>query len=129
MSLGRLLFSFKGRIGRAQYWVASLFVGGLLVVIGLLFEHYVPGGYVPASSAHAPGTAETVIPLAAFPLIWSLLAIGAKRCHDRGKPGWFQVVGIVPIVGWLWQIVELGFLPGIEETNNYGPPLVPRPPT
>lgn len=27
-----------------------------------------------------------------IPFIWFLLAQGAKRCHDRGRSGWWQLL-------------------------------------
>ena len=31
----------------------------------------------------------------------------ARRLHDAGKSGWAQLVGIIPIVGWIVLIVWL----------------------
>jgi uncharacterized membrane protein YhaH (DUF805 family) len=43
-----------------------------------------------------------------------------KRCHDRGKSGWWLLVSFVPIVGFLWSFVELGCLRGTDGANEYG---------
>lgn len=52
---------------------------------------------------------------------WASLAIAVKRAHDRGRSGWFVLVGLIPIVGGLWLLVELGFLKGTDGDNAYGP--------
>jgi len=53
------------------------------------------------------------------------LAVYTKRWHDRNKSGWWSLILLIPIVGPIWMLVELGFLRGTEGTNNYGPdPIV-----
>ena len=41
------------------------------------------------------------------------LALYAKRWHDRDKSGWWSLIGLVPIIGAIWLIVELGILEGV----------------
>jgi len=46
------------------------------------------------------------------PIGWFLFAQGAKRCHDRGKVGWYQL-----IPGYfLWMM----FAEGENAPNKYG---------
>jgi len=46
-----------------------------------------------------------------FPSIVSLvflipvIAVGSRRLHDIGKSGWWQLLFIVPIIGWILIIV------------------------
>lgn len=47
-----------------------------------------------------------------IPYLWFIWAQGAKRCHDRGNSGWFQ---IIPFYG-LWML----FAEGEVGTNEYG---------
>jgi uncharacterized membrane protein YhaH (DUF805 family) len=49
------------------------------------------------------------------------IAVGAKRCHDRGRSGWFQLIGLIPLLGALWLFVDLGLLEGNEGENRFGP--------
>ena len=44
-----------------------------------------------------------------------------KRCHDRGKSGWWCLLLLVPFVGLIWAIIDLGILPGTVGPNEYGP--------
>lgn len=50
--------------------------------------------------------------IAYIPLLWFALAQGAKRCHDRGNSGFFQVI---PFYG-LWML----FADGNIGANEYG---------
>ena len=35
------------------------------------------------------------------------LAVGVRRLHDMGKSGWFLLIGLIPIVGWILLIIWL----------------------
>jgi len=48
-----------------------------------------------------------------IPMLWFLWAQGAKRCHDIGRSGWFQ---LIPFFG----LVML-FSNGHSGRNEYGP--------
>ncbi len=103
----QILFSFEGRIPRRQFW------GGQLVQI-LLF------GVVGLSTdALGLGALVLLVPLYVI-AIWSSLALNAKRAHDRDKSGWFILVALIPIIGSIWLLIELGFLRGTEGDNRYG---------
>jgi uncharacterized membrane protein YhaH (DUF805 family) len=47
-----------------------------------------------------------------IPMIWIMLAQGAKRCHDRGNSGWFQIIPF-------YYIIML-FGDGERHRNQYG---------
>lgn len=94
----KLLFSFKGRVGRKRYWqvgsasIIALFVG--LILVDSIPEPGWGWGLVIAS-------------------LWSFCAIHAKRCHDHEKPGAWSLVP-------LWNIIALGCLRGTTGPNTYG---------
>ena len=47
--------------------------------------------------------------------------IGARRCHDRGKSGWWQLLILIPIVGVFWWVSELCLSDGDKGENARGP--------
>lgn len=78
---------FNGRAGRPEFWwfflflVLGNFVTGLLGdMLGLLF-----------------GLA-TLLPS---------LAAGARRLHDTGRSGWWQLLALIPVLGWIALIYLL----------------------
>ena len=40
--------------------------------------------------------------------------------HDLGKSGWYLLIGLIPIVGWIIVIVWAA-TEGSPEPNEYGP--------
>ena len=88
-------FSFEGRIRRAEYGISLIicFIGG--VIIGFVGE-----------------AAPVFMLLLLIPLYWFSLAQAAKRCHDLGNSGWWQ---LIPFYG-LWLL----FQDGQAGENKYG---------
>ena len=129
-----LAFSFRGRIGRAMYWLgALLFVLDLLVLWIAFFT--LPAGFLGTSV----GFIGVIVGF------WLMLAVVIKRLHDRDKSGWyvllyFFVPGLLQSIGeragptqplaivvylagaalGVWAAVELGFLRGTVGANRYG---------
>lgn len=67
-------FSFEGKIKRTEY-IISLFI----YIVFISFINAVPNSDFPY-----------IIIL--IPLLWFLWAQGAKRCHDLGHNGWWQII-------------------------------------
>src|SRR6185312_7490300 len=97
----RFLFSFQGRIGRYDYVVRFL--------LPLLIIEVAVGALAPPLQFNM-----IMVPIILVS-VWPSLAVGAKRCHDRGRSGWFQLVILLPIVGLLWLLIELVLLPGLGD--------------
>lgn len=113
MNLKNLLFSFRGRTGRLQFWVVS----AVLMLTGGIASQ-VMGPYGPD---HPMTLGPGVITLLLFIVTtWIALAVQVKRWHDRNKSGWWVLVNLVPVIGTLWALVECGFLPGTNGSNRFG---------
>jgi len=107
-----LLTSYEGRINRSKFWAGiGIFFAGAIVatiidnVIGTTFAD-MPYGYVYL--------------LYSLAMIYSVFAVYAKRWHDRDKSGWWSLIGLVPVIGGIWMIVELGILEGTRGPNRFG---------
>jgi uncharacterized membrane protein YhaH (DUF805 family) len=108
MPPARMFFSFRGRISRRQYWL-----WGVLALLGFALLAFALLG-IARVKLHK---AEVIVNLL---LLWPALAVSVKRWHDRDKSGWWVLVNLVPVIGWLWALVENGFLRGTEGPNRYG---------
>lgn len=138
-----LLFSFSGRIGRGKFWLGLLAQIVLSVVgYGLIFALVPMDQMMIVGADGQPVLNELGQPQmdisnpALMPMwiigailmvlgLWWSLAVAVKRCHDRGKSGWWFLLVLVPIVGFIWWLVDLGILEGEEGTNRWGPNPVP----
>jgi uncharacterized membrane protein YhaH (DUF805 family) len=139
-----LLFTFRGRINRAKFWLAALVYIVVTIVGGIVAS--VSGSDAVAALANGAVNLVTFV---------SGLFVAMKRLHDRDKSGWWLVlfyfapsilfgVGIaLAVFGWvgdtsgmgrigvlflaaglavgIWAFVELGCLRGTVGPNRYGP--------
>ena len=103
-----LLFSFDGRIGRRSWWL-----WGAAVMIGMAM-------YLTVVLRLAGLSGETADLLVNALLLWPALAISVKRWHDRDKPAWWVLIAFVPVIGWLWVLIENGLLRGSAGANRFG---------
>jgi len=89
-------FSFDGRIRRTEYGISFIIV----VIVNSFLNAVVASGEVP------------IIGLAYIPTLWFLWAQGAKRCHDMGQSGWFQIIP--------FYVLGMIFASGEKGINKYG---------
>lgn len=108
MSVAQLFFSFEGRLNREPYWFCTLTMTAII--------------YLPAFYYYDFGTksADTFIAIANLVLLWPTLAVLAKRWHDRDKSAWWSLIVLVPVIGFLWCLIENGFLQGTPGPNRFG---------
>ena len=95
-------FSFEGRIRRTEY--------GLSYIMFIVFS-FIAGALIGAFTSNKD-ILSILFLLMGIPGYWFLIAQGAKRCHDRGNTGWFQ---LIPFYGF-WMLFaesEIG-------ANQYG---------
>jgi hypothetical protein len=92
-------FSFEGRIKRAEYGISFIIVLAFFVFI----------------NAQARSSQLSVIELAYLPATFFFLAQGAKRCHDIGKNGLYQLLPFYVF----WLLIAKGN----EDVNAYGESL------
>ncbi|MCX8959186.1 DUF805 domain-containing protein [Erwinia psidii] len=130
MTLQAWCFSYRGRLGRRDFWIWLVLWLVLLVVLFML-------------AANEWMSAQTAA-FCVVSLLWPTSAVVVKRLHDRNKPGYW---GFLLIAAWMmmagnwemlptnWQGVagrflptlilvtmtlELGVLPGTRGDNRFG---------
>ena len=107
-----LFTSLEGRIGRKSYWMGAVAIA-VIVFLAELIDMI-----LGTASQNGAGIVTAIAVLA---LIYPAIVLYAKRWHDRGKSGWWTLIGLVPVIGGIWMLVELGFLKGTDGDNQYGP--------
>lgn len=104
----RILLDPRGRIARRTFWLWGVLA---LICAGALMHALL--GIARVRREYA----EHAINLL---LLWPAIATSAKRWHDRDKSAWWVLMALVPVLGWLWALVENGFLRGTQGANRFG---------
>lgn len=105
-----IFLSLHGRVSRRSFWIYG--VGAMLASALYL---YAIGGIVGLTA----GRAELLVNLV---LLLPAVAVSAKRWQDRDRSPWWVLVALIPIIGWLWALVDNGFVRGTPGPNRFGPP-------
>ena len=105
-------FVFDGRAKRSEFWwfVLFCFLLGIVtafldvVVLGYTWEQYGPINTIAQLAFFIPG-----------------LAVGARRLHDTGRSGWWQllyltIIGIIILI--VWWVAD-----GDKKNNKFGQPI------
>ena len=112
--------NFSGRAVRSAYWWWALFAWLAGVVANFIdsalgwrvFESTVNG------IEQGSGPIGVVVGLA---LLIPNMSVAVRRLHDTNRSGWWLLLVLIPIIGWIVLIIFLasGGTPG---PNKYGPP-------
>jgi len=77
--------TFDGRASRSEFWWFFLFSWLCAVVTGLV--------------------SETLSGLFSLIVLLPSLSVGARRLHDTDRSGWFLLLWLIPLVGWILVLV------------------------
>jgi len=96
---------FNGRASRSEFWWWVLFVF--------------------LASAAASIVSPMLSGLFSLAVLLPNIAVAARRLHDTDRSGWFQLVVLIPVIGWLlmiyWCVQEA------KSPNRFGT-IAPAPP-
>ena len=108
MTLPQIFLGLQGRLSRRQFWLY-----GVAALLGLSVLGHALLGIAQVREQ----TADLLVNLL---LVWPALAVSVKRWHDRDKSGWWVLLNLVPVIGWLWALIDNGFLRGTDGPNRFG---------
>lgn len=72
---------FSGRASRSEYWWWVLFCALAAIVSGIV--------------------SSTIYLLICVVMLLPSIAVCTRRLHDVDKSGWFQLLNLVPLIGWI----------------------------
>jgi uncharacterized membrane protein YhaH (DUF805 family) len=102
---------FQGRARRTEYWMFVLFSFIILVIANIL-DHIL--GLAIEGLSYGP-----IYIIFTLALLLPSLSLSARRLHDIGKSGWFILVNLIPIGGFIWYLV-LVCSKGNKGANAFG---------
>ncbi|MFC0676549.1 DUF805 domain-containing protein [Lysobacter korlensis] len=104
-------FDFSGRARRKEYWMFLLFSVIVSIVLGIVD--------VMAGLTMLGGTMGTLGSIYALAIIIPSLAVGARRLHDIDRSGWWMLIGLIPVIGFIVLIVWYAS-EGTRGDNRFG---------
>lgn len=84
--------TFTGRATRTQYWMFVLIYLIIAIVLGVV------DGLLGIG---------VLGPIFGLVMLIPSLAITARRLHDTGRTGWWQLIYLVPLIGFIVMIIFL----------------------
>ena len=101
---------FEGRASKSEFWPFFLIYVIASVILDFSFA---------ANQSYIIGICHVIVSLGgALPM----LAASCRRLHDINKSGWFQLIFIIPLIGfiaWLiWMCTD-----AVNNKNRFGKPV------
>lgn len=90
---------FTGRARRQEYWMFILVYMIINIVLSILGLDIVSG-------------------IVGLGLLIPSLSIAARRLHDTGRSGWWQLIVLIPLIGLIVLIIFLA--QDSHDENDYG---------
>jgi uncharacterized membrane protein YhaH (DUF805 family) len=84
--------TFSGRARRPEYWWFFLFI-----ILGSVIASFIDGAIFGIGTPQEPPT-QVVSPLFSLATFLPMLAVGWRRMHDTGKPGWYLLIPLLVTV-------------------------------
>ena len=102
-----MFFRSDGRLNRMRYFLRSMVLGIIMLVIDFVAYLIDPDfGAIVIS----------LLPLAFMP---SSVMLNIRRLHDLNYSGWFAIIAFIPIINLAIGLM-LTFIPGTPGPNKYG---------
>lgn len=102
---------FSGRATRPEYWWFILFV----LLVQLVSQTIDAAVFGAGEDAGQPLSI-----VASLALLLPSIAVAVRRLHDIGRTGWWVLIGLVPLIGFL-VLLYFYVQPSQEGPNDYGP--------
>ena len=111
------IFSFSGRLGRLRYVAYGMgsYMLMMIAMIPLVGVSAFMGGE-PTMSA----VSMAIMGVLYLAILVLAVMFGKRRLNDLNRSGWFFLLFLVPIVGFLLAIYMM-FFPGTDGDNKFGP--------
>lgn len=105
-------FDFKSKISRKDYWLTILasFIVSLIIgiILRVVFEYEVIIDYtnfIVTRVAANPGL--LINDIWTYLNIIPSLSMAIRRLHDINRSGFWVLIALVPVIGWIWLLILL----------------------
>jgi len=105
---------FSGRASRSEYWFFTLVNTIIMVVLQVLTNIM-----VGVNSNIGAGLFGIISLIYALAVLLPSLAVCVRRLHDTSRSGWWLLIGLVPVIGFIVLLVFL-VSDSIPQKNQFG---------
>ncbi|MCR9137164.1 MAG: DUF805 domain-containing protein [Alphaproteobacteria bacterium] len=109
--------TFSGRATRPEFWWYALFLV-ILLAITQIIDAFLVGPMLGFGMGEGDA-GQPLTMLVSLGLLLPNIAVAVRRLHDIGRTGWWVLISLVPIIGFLlllyWYVQ-----PSEEGQNQYG---------
>ena len=106
---------FSGRARRKEYWMWTLYVT-LIFILAMIMDNVLGLNFELLGQDLGYGWLYMLAGIINF---IPGLSIVVRRLHDVGKSGWFYLIILIPIIGFIWMLILL-CSDGVKEENKWG---------
>ena len=106
---------FSGRARRKEYWMWTLYVT-LIFILAMIMDNVLGLNFELLGQDLGYGWLYMLAGIINF---IPGLSIVVRRLHDVGKSGWFYLIILIPIIGFIWILILL-CSDGVKEENKWG---------
>jgi uncharacterized membrane protein YhaH (DUF805 family) len=103
---------FSGRSRRMEYWMFVIFNIIVSVVASII-------DVVVGTATSIAGVTGVFSSLVALAFLIPGIAVSVRRLHDQDKSGWWLLIGLIPVLGFI-VILVFTFLEGTKGDNRFG---------
>ena len=106
---------FSGRARRKEYWMWTLYAT-LIFILAMIMDNMLGLNFELLGQDLGYGWMYVTAGIINF---IPGLSIVVRRLHDIGKSGWFYLIILIPIIGFIWILILL-CSDGVTEDNKWG---------
>ena len=106
---------FSGRARRKEYWMWTLYAT-LIFILAMIMDNVLGLNFELLGQDLGYGWLYMLAGIINF---IPGLSIVVRRLHDVGKSGWFYLIILIPIIGFIWMLILL-CSDGVKEENKWG---------
>lgn len=115
-----LFFSYSGRINRSMWWLGQAVLISIPIVLVFLVPWYMDNTATASQAISHLGSMLFLLFMVLVLMVWMNSALCVKRYHDLDKSGLWLLICLIPYIGAIWMVIELGFFKGTSGNNGYG---------
>jgi uncharacterized membrane protein YhaH (DUF805 family) len=114
--------NFKDRTSRGGFWWYVLAYLIVAIILSFVDSALFSGGSAEVVAGDGVAVSYSSGPLVSLWMLVNIIpsiAISARRMHDTNRTGWLQLLGLIPLLGWIF-LIYVYVQKGTAGENRFG---------